>query len=74
MQPDCSYAKRKETMMKRYGAPTTMQSKELSSKAKQTLKTKYGCDNPMKCKAIQEKHQLQICKDMVQGIQCPIQT
>ena len=47
--------KRKETMIKRYGSPTTMQSKELSSKAKQTLKTKYGCDNPMKCKAIQEK-------------------
>lgn len=47
--------KRKETMMKRYGAPTTLQCKELREKGQKTLLDKYGVDNPMKVESVQKK-------------------
>lgn len=49
--------KRKQTMMERYGAPTTMQSKQLSRRMQQTLQERYGADNPMKCESIKQKVQ-----------------
>lgn len=55
----CAYKhaalKRKETMTKRYGAPTTLQSKELTQKVKDTVMEKYGVDNVMKNKDIKTK-------------------
>ena len=47
--------KRKITMMKRYGAPTTFESKSLSEKAKSTVRKKYGVDNVMQSKEVQER-------------------
>lgn len=47
--------RRKETMMKKYGAPTTLQSESLSKKVKETVKSKYGVDNAMQSKEIQTK-------------------
>ena len=47
--------KRKETMIKRYGAPTTLQCKELREKGQKTLLDKYGVDNPMKAESVQNK-------------------
>ena len=47
--------KRKQTMLKRYGAETTMQSKQLRAKMEKTLMDRYGVNNPMKSKDYQEK-------------------
>ena len=55
---ECVYknaaAKRKVTMMEKYGAPTTLQSTDLKKKYQTTMIEKYGQDNPMKVPDIQE--------------------
>jgi len=48
-------AKRKKTMMERYGAETTLQSKYLKEKVKATNLEKYGVDNPTKSKQVRLK-------------------
>lgn len=58
---DCVYQnavkKRKKTMTEKYGAPTTLQSKQLTSKYKDTMAERYGESNPMLLKQFQQKAQ-----------------
>ena len=48
--------KRKITMQEKYGAPTTLQSKELAAKMKSTMVKKYGVDNPAKSEDLRTKY------------------
>ena len=48
--------KRKVTMTERYGAPTTLQSKELTDKMKSTMIEKYGVDNALKSEKLRTKY------------------
>lgn len=48
--------KRKITMQEKYGAPTTLQSKELTAKMKSTMVEKYGVDNPGKSEDLRTKY------------------
>ena len=46
---------RKQTMMKRYRAPTTLQSKQLKMKYESTMSDRYGAKNPMQCQKLRSK-------------------
>lgn len=49
--------KRKKTMMEKYGAETTLQSKQLRAKVEDTMKDRYGATNAMQSDEIQQKAQ-----------------
>ena len=45
----------RNTMIERYGAPTTFQSEVLYKKAKDTMRERYGVEHPLQSKEIKEK-------------------